>query len=97
MISRDCRSQVFSLLSRAAHHHSAAERLCVLQHHMVHEVRLFFCRVISHTFFLESLILCRAGSTCARQPCLRPAAPPLRQLTSAALRLVTASSCHAWM
>ena len=31
--------QVFALLSRASHHQTAAERLCAMQHHMVHEVR----------------------------------------------------------
>lgn len=41
-----CGVQVFALLSRAAHHQSAAERLCALQHHMVHEVHCDYTRQI---------------------------------------------------
>ena len=29
---------VFTLLSRASHHHASAEQLCLRQHHMVHEL-----------------------------------------------------------
>ena len=29
---------VFTLLSRASHHHATAEQLCLRQHHMVHEM-----------------------------------------------------------
>lgn len=63
--------QVFALLSRAAHHGSAAERLCALQHHMVHEVRQLQLEqlgfVYVHKFLgLQDATLCCSTTWCTR-------------------------------
>lgn len=95
--------QVCALLSRASHHQTAAERLCAMQHHMVHEVRPAtwsrVCIVLLMQVWRGALLVhwntkCLACLVCDSRCCRECKSPPDRGRGSRPSLQVDAATHH---